>query len=208
MKNSRNKSCASNPEPALLVVAVFSRHADAIDWARDRLEETFGPVALASPLYSFHHTRYYEPSMGSDLRKRFLAFENLVEPDRLAAIKLQTGGLELELVRTARYAESRPLNLDPGFLQLGKFMLATTKDQAHRIYLHDGIYAEVTLRFEAGRFEPWPWTYADYREEFVRDFLKSAREFYRTRLSSARSENAISADLSIPAEKPDALETQ
>ena len=67
-------------------------------------------------------------------------------------------------------------------LSLGKFLLATTKDQAHRVYLRDGIFAEVTLRFEAGAFEPWPWTYADYREPFVRDFLRQARDYYRGRL--------------------------
>jgi hypothetical protein len=71
------------------------------------------------------------------------------------------------------------LNLDPGVLSLGKFLLATTKDQAHRIYLCDGIFAEVTLRFEAGEFVPWPWTYADYREPDVREWLKQAREYYR-----------------------------
>ena len=60
--------------------------------------------------------------------------------------------------------------------------LATTKDQAHRIYLRDGIFAEVTLRFEAGAFEPWPWTYADYREPHVRAWLGAAREYYKQRL--------------------------
>jgi hypothetical protein len=74
------------------------------------------------------------------------------------------------------------LNLDPGVLSLGKFVLATTKDQAHRVYLGDGIFAEVTLRFEAGAFRPWPWTYADYREPAVCDFLKEARVYYRERL--------------------------
>jgi hypothetical protein len=65
---------------------------------------------------------------------------------------------------------------------LGKFLLASTKDQAHRIYLREGIFAEVTLRFQAGAYEPWPWTYADYRLDEVRAFLKKAREFYREQL--------------------------
>jgi hypothetical protein len=64
-------------------------------------------------------------------------------------------------------------------LGLGKFVLATTKDQAHRVYLRDGIYAEATLRFHAGAYEPWPWTYADYRQPAVRTFLKEARDLYR-----------------------------
>jgi hypothetical protein len=72
--------------------------------------------------------------------------------------------------------------LDPGVLSLGKFLLATTKDQAHRIYLRDGIFAEVTLRFQDKAFEPWPWTYADYQEPAVRAFLQEARVWYRRQM--------------------------
>jgi hypothetical protein len=169
-------------KPVLLVVAAFSRHADALAWGRDRLAEHYGPVGLASPLFAFHHTDYYQSSMGAELRKQFFAFQNLVAPDCLPDLKLHTNPLEQMLAAAGTFAEERPLNLDPGILVLGKFLLATTKDQAHRIYLRDGIFAEVTLRFEAGAFEPWPWTYADYREEFVRNFLVQARDYYRERL--------------------------
>ena len=77
------------------------------------------------------------------------------------------------------------MNLDPGLLELGKLILATTKDQAHRIYLRDGIFAEVTLRYHAGAWQPWPWTYADYREPALAEFLQEAREVYRMRLHNA-----------------------
>jgi hypothetical protein len=172
-------------DPVLLVVAAFSRHEAALDWATQRLESQFGPVALTSPTFDFHQTRYYEATMGPDLRKRFLAFHDLLAAERLPDIKLQTNDLEAELAGCANYAEPRPLNLDPGVLSLGKFCLATTKDQQHRIYLRDGIFAEVTLRFQAGAFEIWPWTYADYREDGVRQFLKEARDFYKERLRGA-----------------------
>jgi hypothetical protein len=171
-----------SPVPALLVVAVFSRHEDALSWAQTRLETLLGPIGLRSEPFVFDQTTYYESSMGRDLRKCFLAFENLVAPDRLADIKQQTNALEHELTATSVYSEARPLNLDPGLLVLGKFMLATTKDQAHRVYLRDGIFAEVTLHYRAGAFEPWPWTYADYRLPCVHDFLQQAREYYRRRL--------------------------
>jgi hypothetical protein len=174
------------PVPALLVVAVFSRHEDVFSWAQARLERLLGPVGLASDPFVFDQTTYYEASMGRDLRKRFLAFERLVPLDRLAEIKLQTNTLERELASTQTYPEARPLNLDPGLLVLGKFMLATTKDQAHRIYLRDGIFAEVTLRYHAGAFEPWPWTYADYRLPFVHEFLHQARDYYRQQLHEPR----------------------
>jgi hypothetical protein len=170
------------PPSALLVIAVFSRHPEAIAWAARHLEQIFGPIALTSEPYDFTQTTYYEATMGPGLSKQLMAFRELVALDSLARVKQQTNFLEQELARSGTFPEPRPVNVDPGLLVLGKFLLATTKDQAHRIYLSDGIYAEVTLRYQAGAFEPWPWTYADYRQPCVLSFLNDARSFYRRRL--------------------------
>jgi hypothetical protein len=129
--------------------------------------------------------------MGRDLRKQFLAFAHLIDAADLAPIKLQTNDLERRLAETATFPEDRPINLDPGLLNLGKLMLATTKDQAHRIYLRDGIFAEVTLRFEQGAFQPWPWTYADYREPELHRFLLEARGYYKQRLQVTQGPDAL-----------------
>jgi hypothetical protein len=179
------------PDPVLLVVAVFSRHAEALAWGRRRLEDAFGPVALDSPAFAFTQTDYYAATMGPGLRKQFLAFRELVPADALADLKLRTNTLEEELASAGTYPKPRPLNLDPGLLALDKLVLASAKDGAQRVYLRDGIFAEPTLRFHAGAFEPWPWTYADYREPAVRAFLAEARRFYRGRLRTA-----------VPAEGP------
>jgi hypothetical protein len=170
------------PLPALLVVAAFSRHTDALRYGRDELERAYGVAGLVSEPFEFRETEYYRPTMGEGLLKQFLAFQQLVDPADLATIKLRTNGIESALVAGGCFGEVRPLNLDPGLLTLGKFMLATTKDQGHRIYLRDGIFAEVTLRYQAGAFQPWPWTYADYRRPDVHEFLLAARNFYRDRL--------------------------
>ena len=174
------------PVPVLLVAAVFSRHADALSWTQARLEESYGPVEQSSPAFTFHQTDYYAALMGTDLRKQFLVFRDLIDPGRLAEIKLHTNALERELAESGRFHEERPVNIDPGYLTLGKFLLATTKDQGHRVYLRDGVFAEVTLRFQAGAYEPWPWTYSDYREPALRDFLRDARALYHDRLRAAR----------------------
>jgi hypothetical protein len=170
------------PNSVLLVTAAFSGYPEALEWARQRLEQAFGPIELASATLEFDQTKYYEREMGPGLKKRFYAFGGLVAADSLAKIKRRTNDLEIELAQSRAYPLPRPLNLDPGLLSLGKFQLATTKDQSHRIYLTEGIYAEVTLRYQAGCFEPWPWTYADYRQPAVLDFLQEARDLYRRRL--------------------------
>jgi hypothetical protein len=163
------------PTYSLLVVACFSRHTEALDWAVAQLTQRFGKIVLTSPDFSFHHTKYYHKTMGANLLKRLIVFDAIMPADCLPAVKRWTIELEEALAATHQYPEERPLNLDPGLVQLGKFLLATTKDQAHRVYLQDDIFAEVTLRFQAGAFEPWEWTYADYREEAVRAFLDQAR---------------------------------
>jgi hypothetical protein len=168
------------PAPVLLVVAAFSRHDDLFARARDELAARHGPVVLISAVYPFDQTTYYEATMGTGLRKQLWAFRDLIAADQLPVIKLATNALEETLAGT--YPEPRPINLDPGYLALGKFVLATTKDQAHRLYLRDGIYAEVTLHFRSGAFQPWPWTYADYRLPEVIAFLGQAREYYRQAL--------------------------
>lgn len=189
------------PEPVLLVVAAFSRHRRALDWAEGRLVDCFGPVAWSGLPYAFNQTRYYEPAMGADLRKQFLVFRELIAADRLADVKRRTNTLEVEAARSGAFGEERPLNLDPGVLSLGKFLLATTKDQSHRVYLRDGIFAEVTLRYRAGAFEPWEWTYADYRQPGVLTFFGEARDLYR-RLLRDRREGATEPHGERPACAP------
>jgi hypothetical protein len=175
--------------PAVLIVAICSRHERALVWARDRLEQEYGPLALAGLPFPFVQTTFYEASMGPGLIKQLLAFENLIDPVRLADIKLRTNALERELTESEPWSEQRPLNLDPGYLVQGKFLLASMKDHAHRVYLRDGVYAEVTLTYRGGAFQPWPWTYADYQLPDVHAFLQAARAWYRERLLQRKEED-------------------
>jgi hypothetical protein len=126
--------------------------------------------------------------MGTGLRKHFLAFRDLVSPDCLPEAKLLANRIEDQCANSGQFPEKRPLNIDPGLLTLGKFMLATTKDQAHRIYIGKGLFAEVTLRFEQGSYVPWPWTYADYRQRCVLEFMNQARTYYRLLLGELPKE--------------------
>jgi hypothetical protein len=170
--------------PALLVTAAFSENLSLINWGMEQMMRYLGPIALESEPFDFNQTSYYSKEMGPQLFKKLFAFADLVDPSKLADIKNMTNEIESTSHSTSLSEQPRPLNLDPGLLNLGKFMLATTKDQAHRIYLKDGIFAEVTLHFQDKEFVEWPWTYADYRTEHVKAFLKKARSFYKDKLKS------------------------
>jgi hypothetical protein len=147
------------------------------DAAENNLEKEFGPINLASEVFPFNTTDHYAKEMGSDIKRKFVSFERLIEPDGLAAIKVATNRME-EAFGVAYPSVSRPINLDPGYIGGGKLVLATTKDYAHRIYLGEGIYAEVTLRYMGGRFVPLPWTYPDYKTIECHAFLGRVRGRY------------------------------
>jgi hypothetical protein len=162
--------------PAMLILAAFSRYDEALDWARDRIAGSWGHIELESPRFEFRETDYYESSMGAGLKKTFFACGERIDPARLADLKLATNAWEEEYVRLGLHAESRPLNLDPGYLTLAKLVLASTKDHSHRIYLSQGIYAEVTLYYQDRRWQHRPWTFPDYRREDYQQFFTACRQ--------------------------------
>ncbi|MEN6452432.1 MAG: DUF4416 family protein [Thermoguttaceae bacterium] len=171
-------------DPVLLLLAAFSRHEEALDWARERAVETWGPIALESPRFDFAETHYYDATMGPGLQKQFFVFQRPFEPERLVDVKLLTNDWEEEYAARTRQdaaspGEPRPLNLDPGYLTLGKLVLASTKDFAHRIYLGRGIYAEVTLQYRHKRWQHHEYTFPDYRRADYQAFFTECREVLR-----------------------------
>jgi hypothetical protein len=132
---------------------------------------------LVSPAFEFQETDYYRPTMGPGLRKIFYAFPGPFDPADLMEVKLRTNAWEEEYARAAGHAEPRPLNLDPGYIALGKLVLASTKDFAHRIYLRQGIYAEVTLLYRHRRWQDHPYTFPDYRRADYQQFFSQCRDF-------------------------------
>jgi len=129
------------PSPALLITAAFSRYEEALGWAKRKLVAEWGAIAMESPAFEFHETDYYEPTMGPGIKKIFWAFEKPFDMAELAEIKLAANRFEEEFAAEAKLPEMRPLNIDPGYLTLGKLVLASTKDFTHRIYLNRGIFA-------------------------------------------------------------------
>jgi hypothetical protein len=157
--------------PAKLFAAVMHRSHFDPEPVLERLAERYGPVDVRSDPAPFDGSRYYEPEMGPGLVKFFVSFGCVFPQERLAGVKLETNELE------SRYAvaRGRVCNIDPGIVTHHSVILATTKGYAHRIYLGDGVYAEVTLLFRHGAVAPLPWTYPDYRDALAERFFRDAR---------------------------------
>jgi hypothetical protein len=171
--------------PVLLLVAVITRYPEALAWARAKCEAEWGPVALESPTFDFVETNYYEATMGPGLGKTFLTLacasgeRGGYDPGDLASSKHLTNAWEAEYAAAAGHAELRPLNLDPGYITPAKLVLASTKDHAHRIYLRQGMYAEITLFYKHKAWRSHEYTFPDYRRADYHAFFTSCRDRLR-----------------------------
>ncbi len=166
------------PPPVKLTTSIFSADETLIAVIRGALGNCFGAIDYQSEFLPFEHTSYYAREFGEGLLRQFVAFANLIAPQRLAEVKLTTNELEAAWTVAGR----RRVNLDPGYISLGKLVLATTKDYSHRVYLRQGIYAEVTLRYRHGAFEPWEWTYPDYASPPYLRICEDIRRIYLAQL--------------------------
>lgn len=169
-------------EPVVRFCAVISRHAEARQWALQRLTQRWGATAEISLPSSFTAGGFYDDEMGTGLTKELVAIEQFADPAGLADWKTTTNDWEHEYAESADHEETRPLNLDPGYVTQAKLVLATIKDRDHRLYLKDGIFAEVTLNFMGGRWVHHRWTYPDYRTDSVAEFAMRCRDRLRSHL--------------------------
>jgi hypothetical protein len=168
--------------PVLLIAGISSRYQRGLQWSIEQAQRTWGPIAKLSPAFDFSETRYYTASMGSDLKKQFVAFERLIDPASIADTKHLSNRWEAEFKQQNDYVEERPVNIDPGYITEAKLVLVTTKDRDHRLYLRDGIYAEVTLHFRGKGWESSRWTYPDYQRADYQAFFTECRHWLRSRL--------------------------
>lgn len=163
------------PLKAKLIIAVIINGKETFDDLLERLSVKFGDVECLSPWYNFDFTDYYVPEMGRPLFRRFIVFKQTIAQETLPDIKLWTNELENSFLNTS---SKRHVNLDPGYLTLERFILATGKNFTHRVYLRNGIFADLTLLYTKGAFQTLPWTFPDYATETIRNFLAEVRKAY------------------------------
>ncbi len=145
--------------PVKLIIGFIFKEEGMLHRAEGLLKRKFGEIDYESQTLAFIHTDYYEKEFGKNLKRKFISFKKLIRPEDLASIKNTTNIIEQKLSQRGL----RSINIDPGYLDMAKLILASTKDYRHRIYLNRGIYAEITLFYENGGFCTWEWTYPDYR---------------------------------------------
>ena len=191
--------------PSVRFVAVFSAEDRFLRIALERLEAHWGKIAALGQAFDFVESPYYLRTMlvpqppesrlpesqhdrtPRALRKQMALFADPYDPAELAADKIQSNRWERDWTEELTLSQDdskRLINIDPGYLSMTKLVLASTKNREHRIYLRDGIYAEVTLAFRDQAWTSMPWTYADYQRPDVLEFLKLARKGFTSNLAS------------------------
>lgn len=161
-------------QPVKLIIGFISRQESILDKAERILIKHFGKIDYESQTLAFGHTDYYRNEFGINLKRKFISFKKLILPQSLPKIKIITNIIEKKLSR----AGLRLINIDPGYIDTAKLILASTKDYRHRIYLNNGVYAEVTLFYQNKSFRPWEWTYPDYKTPDYIALFNQIREIY------------------------------
>lgn len=167
-----------NPQPVKLFIAVLYEERNILENILPQLEKYWGEIEWISEEVPFNYTSYYR-NIGENLKRVFIVFKSLIDPEKLADIKVITNEIEQS---TQEGEKKRRINLDPGYFDGGKIVLATTKNFSHRVYLRRGIYAEATIKWEKGDFRPFPYTYPDYQSPEYLPSLQKIRELYQKSL--------------------------
>ena len=169
------------PKPGKYFVALLSSEIDLLSAVEQDLSAVLGAIDGRSGILPWTASSFYEKEMGAGLLRRFLSFEPLSSPETLADIKLATQSVEARY-RRALCGGGRRINLDPGYLEAGKIVLASTKNASQRIYLRGGIFAEATLLYFDAAFHGCAYTYVDYLWPETLAFFAACRARYLEQL--------------------------
>ncbi len=168
----------SYPKKVKLIFGIIFNPQIPSDNIKAEIAKNFGRIETQSPVFDFNSTNYYEKEMGKGLKRIFLTARKLINPEDIVRIKIRSVNLE----KAFSYKNKRKVNIDPGYIDLAKLVLSTTKDFSHRIYLRKGIFAEVTLIYQNNHFRNLKWTFPDYRTKKYKSFFYQIRDLYKKQL--------------------------
>jgi hypothetical protein len=172
-------------DPVKLILALLWSPAARLGEVLDKLQCRWGNIDYAGADHPFDMTDYYEPEMGPGLSRRLVSFLGLFPPDVLPGAKLACSEIE------DRFSgeKGRLVNLDIGYLDHNKIVLASFKAAGQKIYLGSGVWADMIARFREGRYSPFEWTFPDFRDGRYDTELIKIREIYLNQLRTKRSES-------------------
>jgi len=176
----------SEPLPVKFFSGALYSYEELYHLAVEMLIDRYGSIDYRSAKFEFNVTDYYQPEMGSPIIRTFLSFRQLINPKDIARIKIECNDIEKQLAVNGH----RKVNLDPGYLDYDKMILASAKYNAQKIYLDLGIYADSTLRFAKGRFIPSEWCFPDFKTGVYEHVFLHIRALYKGQMRKMMKGNS------------------
>ena len=161
------------PQPTKYFVAFLVADLGLLADVEAELTAVFGEIDARATPRAWQESKFYEAEMGRPLWRGFWSLQSLRGAEELVTAKLRAQSIEVKFRDPV--SGSRRVNLDPGYLDRLKVVLASTKNANQRIYLKSGIYAEATLFYHHGAFHRLPYTYPDYLTPQATEFLTRVR---------------------------------
>jgi hypothetical protein len=167
------------PAPVLPVCSCLTAEPSLLPGVESTLTRAFGPVALKSEPFPFDTSDYYREEMGEPIERTWLCFRDLAGAEGLPEWRFATGRIEDAMTLGGK----RRVNLDPGYLDLGKLVLASLKEAPDKIYLGRGVWAHTCLQYRFGGFEAPDHSFPDFKDGRFRPFMEEARALYKRLLA-------------------------
>ncbi|MCI0496483.1 DUF4416 family protein [candidate division KSB1 bacterium] len=171
----------AEPIPVKLFCGVLYSDTNLLQEAQAILLEKYGAIDYQSEPFEFAISEYYRPEMGWPMYRIFWSFANLINPKEIARIKIECNDTENQLA----VENNRKVNIDCGYIDYDKVVLASAKYNGQKVYLDFGIYADLTLHFEKRDFHPYPWTFPDFKSGAYNKTLLKIRENYKLQLKKS-----------------------
>ena len=143
--------------------------------AKSAIQRQSWEIQHQSQEFHFDQTEYYSTEMGEGLKRCFLSIKGLQSLEFSADWKLKTAEIEQQLSNKGK----RKINLDPGYLDLSRVVLLSGKEGSHKIYLRNGVWAELVLLQYNGDYKNFPWTFPDIRTGRYNDFFLQIRKDFK-----------------------------
>jgi hypothetical protein len=164
-------------QPVQLFVGVIFSDPGLLPPLEAELETVLGCIELRSPIFDFDITAYYEDEMGKGLKRVFYSFVDLIGPETIVDVKKVSNKIEAAFARGDR----RRVNIDPGYMDFYKLVLASNKYLGQKIYLGKDVYADPTLYYDKG-WKPYDWGFPDFKAARYDSFLTEVRAAYKRKI--------------------------
>ena len=149
--------------PGRLVLSIIYSSIDALADSLDLLERQFSRVQFETVDIPYSNEEKYT---------------EMVARDNLPQIKDICSRIEANFADRVDDFIFRTVNIDPGILTPDNLVIASHREYNHRVYLSNGVFAEMALIFARGEFRRLPWTSPNYyHDEAIEFFLRVRNSF-------------------------------